>query len=62
MDEGKEWSDITREEEREESFKQWLNPPVNFYSPEAGEPYEERVTRFIKVIKQEGPDRVPVPA
>ena len=54
------WADLPWEEKREERFKRWLNPPVNFYSQEAENLYKERVTRFIKAIKLEEADRVPV--
>ena len=55
------WSEMTWQEKREERFKRWLNPPdVKFVSPEAEKLYKERVTRFIKAIKLEEPDRVPV--
>ncbi len=57
----KEWTELTPEERREERFKRWLSPPgVEFSSPEAEDAYKKRVTRFIKVIKLEEPDRVPV--
>jgi len=56
----KQWPDMTWEERREERFKRWLSPDVRFNSPEAEKLYKERVTRFIKVIKLEEPDRVPV--
>ncbi len=55
------WSDLTWEQKREERFKKWLEAPgVKFVSPAARQAYRERVTRFIKVIKLEEPDRVPV--
>jgi len=55
------WSDLSWEERREERFKKWLEAPgVEFESPEAKQKYRERVTRFIKTIKLEEPDRVPV--
>ena len=55
------WTDLSPEERREERFKRWLSPPhVTFSSPEAEQGYKARVTRFIKVIKLEEPDRVPV--
>jgi hypothetical protein len=55
------WSEMTWQEKREERFKRWLNPPdVKFVSKEAEKLYKERVTRFIKAIKLEEPDRVPV--
>ena len=58
---GKGWAELTPNEKREERFKRWLSPPdVEFSSPEAEKAYQERVTRFIKVIKLEEPDRVPV--
>ena len=55
------WSNLTWQEKREARFKKWLYAPgVEFNSPEAKKKYRERVTRFIKVIKLEEPDRVPV--
>jgi uroporphyrinogen-III decarboxylase len=55
------WADLSWEEKREERFKRWLSPAsVKFSSPEAEKLYKERVTRFIKAIKLEEPDRVPV--
>jgi hypothetical protein len=56
----KKWADMTWEEKREERFKRWLAPGIKFSSPEAEKSYQERVTRFIKAIKLEEPDRVPV--
>lgn len=56
----KKWSEMTWQEKREERFKRWLSPSnVKFSSPEAEKAYKQRVTRFIKVIKLEEPDRVP---
>jgi hypothetical protein len=61
MAENKKWEEMTWQEKREERFNRWLNPPdVKFISPEAEKLYKERVTRFIKAIKLEEPDRVPV--
>jgi uroporphyrinogen-III decarboxylase len=55
------WSALSWQEKREARFKKWLEAPgVTFNTPEAKEKYQERVTRFIKVIKLEEPDRVPV--
>ncbi len=51
---------LTWEEKREKRFEEWLNPRVTFSSPEVARLYRERVTRFIKAIKLEEPDRVPV--
>jgi hypothetical protein len=57
----KEWANLTPDEKREERFQRWLSPPdVKFSSPEAEKVYKARVTRFIKAIKLEEPDRVPV--
>jgi hypothetical protein len=53
------WSKLTPEQKREERFKRWLSPDVEFVSPEAEKLYKERTTRFIKAIKLEEPDRVP---
>jgi len=61
METVKKWADLSWEEKREERFKRWLSPTdVKFVSPEAEKLYKERVTRFIKAIKMEEPDRVPV--
>jgi uroporphyrinogen-III decarboxylase len=57
----KKWSELTPNEKQDERFKRWLSPTdVEFSSPEAERAYERRVTRFIKAIKLEEPDRVPV--
>jgi uroporphyrinogen-III decarboxylase len=56
----KQWADMTWEERREVRFQRWLSPGIKFDSPEAEKFYKERVTRFIKAIKLEEPDRVPV--
>jgi len=54
-------TDLTSEERREQRFKRWLSPPhVKFSNPKAEQEYRARVTRFIKVIKLEEPDRVPI--
>jgi len=54
------WEKLTWEEKREERFKKWLDAPgVTFNNAEAKKKYCERVTRFIKVIKLQEPDRVP---
>ena len=55
------WVNLTPEQKREVRFRKWLDAPgVEFVSDEARKKYRERVTRFIKVIKLEEPDRVPV--
>jgi uroporphyrinogen-III decarboxylase len=56
----KQWKDMSREEKREARFQRWLSPDIKFASPEAGKLYKERVNRFIKAIRLEEPDRVPV--
>ena len=56
----KEWADMSWEEKREERFKRWLSPDVKFSGPEAEKDYTARVARFIKAIRLEEPDRVPV--
>jgi len=51
----------TPEQKREKRFEQWLNPrEVEFADAKAKQKYQERANRFIKVIKLEKPDRVPV--
>jgi uroporphyrinogen-III decarboxylase len=61
QDKPENWSEMTWQEKREVRFQRWLNPPdVKFVSPEAEKLYKERVTRFMKAIKLEEPDRVPV--
>lgn len=60
MDTVSNWSELTPEQKREERFKKWLEAPgVKFKSTEAENLYKQRVTRFIKAIKLEEPDRVP---
>jgi hypothetical protein len=60
MTQTKEWKDMTWQEKREARFDRWLNPvDVKFVSKEAEQLYKARVTRFIKAIKLEEPDRVP---
>jgi len=57
----KQWAELTPDEKREERFKRWLSPKgVKFNNAEAEKAYKKRVTRFIKAIKLEEPDRVPV--
>ena len=60
MDTVKNWSELTPEQKREERFKRWLSPDIEFSSPQAEKLYKERITRFIKAIKLEEADRVPV--
>jgi uroporphyrinogen-III decarboxylase len=52
---------LTSEQKRENRFERWLSPNgVQFNSSEAQKAYQDRVNRFIKAIKLEKPDRVPV--
>ncbi len=60
MTPAKPWAEMTWQEKREERFKNWLAAPgVKFVSAEAEKLHKQRVTRFIKAIKMEEPDRVP---
>jgi hypothetical protein len=55
------WDKLTWQEKREVRFKHWLEAKnAKFVSKEAENQYKARVTRFIKAIKMEEPDRVPV--
>jgi hypothetical protein len=55
------WDKMTWQERREERFRYWLSPPdVKFENEQAEQLYKQRVNRFIKAIKIEEPDRVPV--
>jgi uroporphyrinogen-III decarboxylase len=57
----KKWQEMTWQEKREQRFDRWLNPPdVKFVNKEAEQLFKARVQRFIKAIKLEEPDRVPV--
>jgi uroporphyrinogen-III decarboxylase len=61
MTEEKNWVELTPDQRQEERFKRWLSPQdINFTSPEAEQGYKERVSRLIKAINLEEPDRVPV--
>jgi hypothetical protein len=61
MQQTKKWEEMTWQEKREARFDRWLNPiDVKFVDKEAEQLYKARVTRFIKAIKLEEPDRIPV--
>ena len=45
------WAQLTPKEKREERFKSWLWPGIEFASPQAERLYQERITRFIDVIQ-----------
>ncbi len=52
---------LTAEQKREKRFERWLAAEgVTFKNQDAQKAYQQRVMRFIKVIKLEQPDRVPV--
>ncbi len=60
MDTVKNWSELTPEQKQQARFQRWLEAPgVKFQSPEAAKLYKKRVTRLIKAIRLEEPDRVP---
>ncbi len=57
----KRWTELTAAEKRQERFNRWLSPAhAGFSTLQAEQGYKDRVTRFIKAIKLEEPDRVPV--
>lgn len=56
----KKWEDLTPAEKREQRYQWWLNPEIQFSSPEAETNYRQRALRFINAYRVEKPDRVPV--
>jgi uroporphyrinogen-III decarboxylase len=57
----KNWSELTRDQKREERMKNWLSGAgINFRDAKAERLYKERVNRQKKVMMCEIPDRVPV--
>jgi hypothetical protein len=55
------WSELSREEKRQQRFNKWLSPPgVSFDNAAAAQAYQEKVTRFINAITLQQCDRVPV--
>jgi uroporphyrinogen-III decarboxylase len=61
MSDDKAWKDLTAAERREKRFEQWLSPRgVDFIDKDAEKAYRKRVSRFIKAISLEEPDRVPI--
>jgi uroporphyrinogen-III decarboxylase len=55
------WDKLSWQERREARFQKWLDAPgVRFNDAAARAAYRARVERFIKAIKLEEPDRVPV--
>lgn len=58
---GKQFSEMTREEKRDERLKPWFDPPgVKFRDAKAEKLYKERAKRMIDVWMCKQPDRVPV--
>ena len=56
----KPWAELSWQEKREQRFRNWLLAPgVTFSSPEAQAAYRARVTRIVKCLRLEQPDRVP---
>ncbi len=55
------WAELTPAEKQEKRFEEWLSPKgANFIDKEAESAYRKKVSRFIRAIKLEEPDRVPV--
>ena len=56
----KPWAELSWQEKRERRFQNWLSAPgITFSSPEAQAAYRARVTRIVKCLRLEQPDRVP---
>ena len=57
---GKEWTELTPQEKREERYRQWLSARgIKFASEEAEKAYRARLQRIIDAIRLKEPDRVP---
>ena len=57
----KQWSEMTREEKREERLKNYISPPgIKFRDAKAEKLFKERATRQLKAMMCQEPDRVPV--
>jgi uroporphyrinogen-III decarboxylase len=57
----KAWSQLSRDQKRQERMKNWLaGTGINFRDAKAERLYKERVTRYKKAMMCEIPDRVPV--
>jgi hypothetical protein len=55
------WNEMTPDEKRAERFSWWLSPRnVRFSGQKAEADYKKRVTRLMKAISCEQPDRVPL--
>jgi uroporphyrinogen-III decarboxylase len=56
----KPWAELSWQEKREQRFQTWLSAPgITFSGPEAKKGFEARVTRLVKCLRLEKPDRVP---
>jgi uroporphyrinogen-III decarboxylase len=61
MADDRKWTEFTAEEKREARIRKWLSAPgIEFNSPEARQKYIDGITRVVKAINLEEPDRVPV--
>jgi uroporphyrinogen-III decarboxylase len=58
------WTGLTWQEKRDLRLNRWINPDIEFVSPEAKKAFQARATRLARAAKMEIPDRVPcmVPA
>jgi hypothetical protein len=58
----KQWSEMTKEEKREQRIKGFITPPpgIKFHNAKAERLYKERVDRQLQATLCEKPDRVPV--
>jgi hypothetical protein len=58
----KDWSELTKEEKREQRLKNYVNPPpmIKFRDARAENLYKERVNRLLAAHMCQKPDRVPV--
>jgi hypothetical protein len=56
------WSQLTREEKREQRIKNYITPPpgIEFRDARAGKLFKERATRLLAANMCQKPDRVPV--
>ena len=54
------WVDLSWEEKREQRFQRWLSPRgIEFDSADTAKGYQARLTRIIRAICMQEPDRVP---
>jgi hypothetical protein len=54
------WNQLTPAEKREHRIQQFLNPDIQFGSPEAAKAYKVRAQRYVDAFNVQEPDRVPV--